>query len=407
MKKYLLVLLMSNAGINLSLSQTGTNAYLIRIKIDSVQQLVSGHAADDTTKAGLLNQLAFLYLLDMQYDSSLIAANTARQLSKKINYSKGEGLYLNYMMIFSGINIPTVPFSQYYFYTKSLFYADTRQTEDPIIPIGVGATQRDYEKNNIKLLEAYHYFERENKKEMMAYILAAVSSHYQMMNKTNENILYTDRAVKLFNETGHKALSVLLLLTKIPVLEQMGNTKEALATEYEARHLINDSVIDTETALLDYIMMVNYQNKKPALAVEYGLKSDKILLQLNDSVMRPEVITGLGIIYNIVSMNKKAVEYLKKAAEVKKTTTTKFGLGLEWIYNKIAFTLIELKEYDEANTYIEKAKRIIDTLDDSYDKHIDLAQHYDAMGQVLMGQGKYNEALSYFFKAVHLSLIHI
>lgn len=60
MKKYLLVVLKSNAGINLSLSQTGTNPNLT--KIDSVQKSVSGHAVDDTTKAGLLiNWLPYTY----------------------------------------------------------------------------------------------------------------------------------------------------------------------------------------------------------------------------------------------------------------------------------------------------------------------------------------------------------
>ena len=68
-------------------------------KIDSIQRLLDAQPRKDTVKVKRLNDLALLCSFDMQFQRGLLAAKQARQLSQKLNYRKGEGLYLNFMIL--------------------------------------------------------------------------------------------------------------------------------------------------------------------------------------------------------------------------------------------------------------------------------------------------------------------
>src|SRR3954467_378344 len=69
-------------------------AALHQHKIDSLQTLLKAQLPDDSTKIGRLFLLSETYFSNMQYAEGLIAAEEAKALSNKINYSKGKGLYL-------------------------------------------------------------------------------------------------------------------------------------------------------------------------------------------------------------------------------------------------------------------------------------------------------------------------
>ena len=369
------------------------------LKIDSIQQLLNSQLKEDTIKIRRLYDLALICFYDRQYQRGLIAAKQARQLSKDLHYLPGEGLYFNSMMLFQKGKI-----ANYYYIEKNWLFPDRMKKKETNILEEITPPKTDPVKENEQLYPALNYFEKLQDKETMANILAAIAENYFQLNKYNESLLAADQAIKLFKDLGQKAPAFCLLLTKIAVLEKMGQLKEANEAEVETRQMIDQSVQIREIGQLSHILSRKYlEENKIALAVEYGLKADQALEQMDEKQLRPQTLINLGISYNVVLLNKKAIEYLIKASELQKETPSILGAGLEWTYNKIAFTLIELREYDEANGYIKKAKEIIDTLDDSFEKHFDLAQHFDAAGQVLMSQEKYVEALPYFFKAINVT----
>ena len=93
-------------------AQDATNLYIT--KIDSVQNLLNKKPKDDTIKIKRLNDLALLCTFDMQFARGILAAKQARQLSQKLNYRKGEGLYLDFM--------ENTSFGLYYYYFKKIVF---------------------------------------------------------------------------------------------------------------------------------------------------------------------------------------------------------------------------------------------------------------------------------------------
>ena len=115
MKKLTLAFFLA-INYSFGLAQKAVNLYTA--KIDSVQNLLNKSPKEDTTKVKRLNDLALLCSFDMQFERSILAAKQARQLSKKLNYLRGEGLYLNFMGLISGNGFYI---GYYYFNIKKFF----------------------------------------------------------------------------------------------------------------------------------------------------------------------------------------------------------------------------------------------------------------------------------------------
>ncbi len=102
MKKFIFFLSVI-PGLNLLFAQGNTNLY--QEKIDSIQKILNAaQSANDTIKVKRLNDLARICFFDLQIEKGFIAAKQAHQLSKTLNYKKGEGLYLRTMAVFHNNN---------------------------------------------------------------------------------------------------------------------------------------------------------------------------------------------------------------------------------------------------------------------------------------------------------------
>lgn len=224
MKNYLFLFIIFFANYSIFLGQTNSNPYIPQI--DSVQKLLNTQTKEDTAKVRRLYDLAFLCFYDLQYERGLIAANQARQLSKSLNYPKGEGLYLNTILFFPLGNI-----SFYYYLEKIWFYDAISEKEETNKLMEIRTGKKDLKKENGQLFVALGYFEKVQDKETVAKILAAISANYQQLENNNESLVYTDRAIRLFNEIGQRVPASYLLLAKITMLEKMGKLTEAREAE--------------------------------------------------------------------------------------------------------------------------------------------------------------------------------
>jgi two-component system, NtrC family, sensor kinase len=391
MKKILLLFIFFFINQGSSYAQAVAKPYTPQI--DSIQQLLSTQPADDTTKVKRLNDLALLCLFDMQFERGMLAAKQARQLSQKLNYLKGEGLYLNYMMFMTG------GISPYYYLKKALFYADNGVKDEPNKLMEIFPQKRDPEKVIVKLLEAFKYFEKDNDKEMMAHMLWAIGANYQMLNKTNENIQYTDQAKKLFMETGQPELALMVSLNKVLASQANNKIKEENEIENDAKEILANIKDVRERAFINYVLGSYYMNvlRGTALGFEHLLNADYELEKIGEKDLRIFVLSLLGYSFDDVAMYQKSVDYFKKAIEFK--IEAKQFEDIAFIYIETLFELVPLKKFDEAKQYLEKARSFANEIKDKHGRTLFEARIHDASGQLLMGQGKYQEALTEYFQA--------
>jgi two-component system, NtrC family, sensor kinase len=227
------------------------NANPIIFKIDSVKQLLNAEPKDDEVKVKRLNELARMCFYTFQYTEGLIVTKQAHQLSSKLNYQKGEGLYLRTMSVFHNHS-----FEDFWIRTK-WFYSDLKEKEDVSIN-NFYYHDRNLEKENPALFDALKYFEAQQDKETIANILQAIASNYSNINQVDKAMPYVERALMLFKEIGRNVPYFYMLVIKIYGLEKAGKKEEAKVFEIEANVLIAQNSDVREKALLTDAMSQKY-----------------------------------------------------------------------------------------------------------------------------------------------------
>jgi two-component system, NtrC family, sensor kinase len=386
MKGLFLTVIFAFLSLHTSWSQAPSN--LVITQIDSIKQLLTAETNEDTVKIKRLNELARMCFYTFQYTEGLIATKQAHQLSSKLNYRKGEGLYLRTMSVFHNHS-----FEDFWIRTK-WFYNDFKEKED-LSDSDFYYHNRNFEKENPALFDALKYFEAEQDKETIANILQAIASNYSNINQVDKAMPYVERALTLFKGIGRNVPYFYMLVIKIYGLEKAGKKEEAKISEIEANVIIAQNSDVREKALLTDAMSQKYlAQERTALGVEYAIKTVDALEIIGEKEMRRQLLNSLQNQFEFLGLPKKALEFYKK--EVVLRTELNDFKNIENLYNLIAFRLIDLKEFDEAKSYLEKAKNLSEKEDNKYG----IAQYNDATGQILLTQGKYQEALPYFLKAI-------
>jgi signal transduction histidine kinase len=155
--------------------------------------------------------------------------------------------------------------------------------------------------------------------------------------------------------------------------------------------------------LLNYVLGYGYLNilHKTALGFEHLLKADYELEKIGEKDLRTFVVEYLGFAFDNVGLYQKAVDYFKKAIEFKIEAKKLDDIAL--LYAETVVELVPLKKFDEAKQYLEKARSFANDLNDKQTRDYFEAKSHDASGQILMGQGKYQEALVEFFKVTKMA----
>jgi signal transduction histidine kinase len=95
-------------------------------------------------------------------------------------------------------------------------------------------------------------------------------------------------------------------------------------------------------------------------------------------------------------MYQKSLNYFKKAIELGIETKNTDNIALTYV--SAVFELVPLKRWDEAKLFLDKSKSFTDRIKDKRMRALADARQGDAAGQILMGQGKYQEALQEFLQ---------
>ncbi len=302
MKKFIFFLSVI-PGLNLLFAQGNTNLY--QEKIDSIQKILNAQSANDTIKVKRLNDLARICFFDLQIEKGFIAAKQAHQLSKTLNYKKGEGLYLRTMAVFHNNN---PAFYNYFDKKAKWLYDDINENEDNInFEFPESSDESIIKKTNTQLLVALGYFEKHPDKEVVAHILSGISTIYYYANKPDEALPYLERALKEFKEINQEAPAGVLLVVKMYILQKAGKIKEANEVESEANRIILKLIDKKESALLSYSMCRYYNSHgRTAVAIENELKLVSQLEGIDEIYLRTLILEDLALEFGYLAISKKS-----------------------------------------------------------------------------------------------------
>ncbi|KAA6438728.1 histidine kinase [Dyadobacter flavalbus] len=236
---------------------------------------------------------------------------------------------------------------------------------------------------------------------MMAVILCFISTNYRYLHKVDESLKYLDRSIQAFRQAHQFEAFYYLLAYKTRLLQGPNRLPEAKRLEGLVNQFMTRHANSRQAALIAYQLSWYYVTRNQLVrSFEVSFKANAVLERQGEVHLRPFILENLGYIYTTLKAPKKALAYYKQAAWLLEKTNNQSRLA--WMYNKVAFTLIELKRFDEANDYIIKAKRLADTGLGSLQPKVDLAKYYDATGQRLMGLGHYQQAVPNLLKALQI-----
>ncbi len=375
-------------------SQAQQAVTLYRVKIDSLQALIKHQPKADTTTVKRLNYLARFCFFDMQFQRGLLATLQARQLANKLHYAKGEALY---WLTLGYFNYHSPHTYNYYYYLARWSFTDRKQSE---ANFQLGGPVPDLRKNptaKAEMLVAINYFEKHLDREILANLLLAYVDYIPR----EEQDPYLEKAIRLFRENNQPILPFFIYRQEMVFYEKEGKLNQAKETEIESRTILANTKESREKALMYYFLGQLYASQQRRdLCFEFYTQADKLLEKFGEKELRIRALYNLGIFGYDLNLHRKTVEYLKKAVALASEDKYRNAGRLSDYYLQIAFSLISLKEFEEAKYFIEKSRKVpLDQYNENF-KKITTARHYDATGQLLMGQGEYQGALKNFAQAL-------
>ena len=354
--------------------------------VDSIQKLVNAHPKEDTTKVNLLNALARFCFYDLQFGRGIKPMKEARDLAKKINYLKGEGLYLRALSRLSD----DTPLFIYYDAQTRWFYGRQHVRESVSMVENYGKITLNQEKRLIELFAALKSVQQTHDVELTAIVLDLIRGMYLDQGKFKESLQYADQAIQAFKKIGQDWPAFFVLTTKMKVFELQKQEKQARELESQVLGIIAGTKDTREKALLCEQAGYIFARSKFGLALEHFFLANTLLEQVGDIQVRVEILNDIGNAFNALMMSKRAADYYSKALPLLDSIPN-YPVTAIMILRFLAYSHIKLKEYKKADHYIKMANEWTDR----WGINNDFFNH-DAQGQMLFNQGHPKEALVHF-----------
>jgi len=378
--------------IGSTVSQSSVTSYLN--EMDSLGRLVDSHQGEDQEKVKFLNEYARLCFYNNEYYNGFIAAHSAKELSEKLDYQDGLVMYyLTLSSFHTGDDMRT-------FYRKkaqwlsNLFDQQLDKFSTYTIIQGYGMND-DLEELESEFNKTLKHFEDLEDPEFQANIsIGPLVVAYRRAN-TEAYQKISERVIKLFSDANEIYPVLVLSLYQLDDLINSGQAEEAKQLELEIIKLITKHEDEATVGLITNTMANSYRERgRWDIAIEYYIKSTEIFQQNNDLESLVQAYYQLGVCYENMGFNSRAADSYKKCiATIEERGDTSMSYHA---HGTLIFPLIALEKYDEAAKYMELALR--DTIRDN--RLFVLARYNDANGQILRNQGRYDEAIPYFEKAL-------
>ncbi|WP_229254077.1 ATP-binding protein [Dyadobacter sp. NIV53] len=360
------------------------------VSLDSLQHLVNTHPKEDTVRVNLLNTLARFCFYDLQYKRGIINTKEARKVAQKINYRRGEGLYLRALSVMNS----GTPLSFYFEIQTRWFYERIGEKEivkrmilNDLVPV-------NWNKAGAELFAALNYAEQQQDVELTAMLCQIIREMYSRTKEYDKSLIYADRALQLFQKINHPNLEFCLLTSKMRTLNRIQKVKEAKAVETQlVRTLVQQKDV-RDKALLSHLLGTIYSTQnQQALGLEYLFKANALLEQSGETQFAPEVLISIGYAFNALTMYKKSAAYYAKAIPLLDHIKN-YPLSAIYVFTNLTYLSIKLKNFDEANLYIKQYNEIANKW-----KYKNEYFDHESRGEILMYQGNPQEAIPHFHLA--------
>jgi len=328
-------------------------------ELDNLRLLINEHPKADTVRVQLLIDYAQLCFYDLDFLNGLKAANQARSVSKQIQFTKGEGLYLKSMAVF---------------YQRSTFLSDgysgnldvyyelegnrilNQSTNFNIfggIPISTGTKDLEVENKISNLRLALSYFTEQENKETIAILQSALAIVYYggwwklERYDTEKWDEYRELALRLFRELGLSYHELTLITLKIRELWRLGKEDNAKEEEIKAINIYTNETNKKIKALCANLLGETYANSdRSILALEYLFKAEELLNDIGEKDRLKSVYMAIASTYIwVIGDSEKALEYSYKELDLRKQLD--YYDGIQFTYLLIYTSLLSLNRIDE------------------------------------------------------------
>jgi serine phosphatase RsbU (regulator of sigma subunit) len=394
MKKALLLAIL----YSVMLSATAQNK-----EIDSLTFLLENYPKEDTNQVVLLGELAEAYLKNEQYIQGLLANQKLQTLSKKLNYHKGKGLYLQNLALF---HLNNQMFLNYQWQAIDVFEAigDKKaiKTKLSILNFNTYPTIKGLKIDSLK--NALSFFEKRQDKAIQADILQVMAVESFHQNQLEKAIEYGTKALLRYEILANAQGVVCASFYLIYSFEKQGRKPQVVETELALAKFIDKIEDKKDLAFSLFLIGSFYANQKRYdLSLDYLSKCIKNIGE-NNEVLLTYALNSVSLIldgntsdYSSSQLNEYRELNLKAIEKVKNDSRVELFLIIIPI-ESYRF-LYEEGKVDEAMSYLSEAKDLAEKSNNNFG----LSHFYDVLGQTRQKQGKYQEAIPYFLQAVDYS----
>ena len=309
MKKNIFLIILLFALHHIPVAQTKT--------IDSLRAILKT-AGEDTNRVNALNLLSY-ELLYGDTDTAIYLSNLAKDLSEKLNYSKGlAGAYLRLGQAYN--NLGTYDQSQL-FLSKALTYSTVKRTT-AIIYVNIGINH--YEMSNFpealkNYLAGLKIFEETGDKKAIGSVYNNIANIYTDMGKYDE-ALKSHLDAKKIREGNNDKRGIATSHLNIGVIYfSMGNYAEALKNYFEAQKLYSELGDKNEVALTyNHIGIVYKYQQKYDEALKNYFTALKIQEEMGDKEGIAISYHSIGNAYLESGKASQSGEWLMKSLKLAK-----------------------------------------------------------------------------------------
>ena len=367
-------------------------------KVDSLENLLKIHVAEDTVKVHLLNKIAFvIYSKDIEKSRSCAAQ--AGELSDKLNFRKGKAESLWVMgLSYSKSDRPTAVD----YFQKALKIAKEINNKTEIVKyltiLGANHRLQNHDSTAIECFrEAMKISEGEKDRLGIAKSLINMSSIYMKIDNYEKAIDGYQKALKIVKEFNNKSLIASCTNNLGIIYSYRGNYP--LALEYFQMYLkIKDDPNDRLTNFAGfgnigniYLLLSDYPK-----AFDYFGRALKIAEELKDQQKIATCYANIGCVYKKMN-DLKSLEYFRKALAISDE------VGEEMITLSVLIYLgdvyVQQNEFNQALESYQKALKI----SEETGRKRPACEISNKIGTIYLKQKKYAIALSSTLKGLALA----
>ncbi|MDZ7604280.1 MAG: hypothetical protein U5K79_01555 [Cyclobacteriaceae bacterium] len=331
-----------------------------------LQNAIKEHSQKDSVLVQLLIDYANLCFYDLDFLDGLKAINEARSISKELNYSKGEGLYLKSISIFrkrisegnvfiKNPNVARINAGNEFINNLDIYYEVEgnrilgQYTDfDVFGNISMPTGQRDSEIETMvsSLEEALSYYSEKENVEITAYLHEGLSLLYFKSDKEKSNE-HKRVAEELYQELKLSYHQLLILVNEINYFLGQGLEAEAKPLEIEAINIYSKEADKYIKAHGAFLLSRTYgMHNRLNLQLEYLFQAEELLSDIGEKDLIKSIYLSAASVYEWYFTNsEKALEYEYKELYLRKEIN--YFESVAYTYLLISESLFGLKKIQD------------------------------------------------------------